>query len=192
MSVDRAQSTPGGSPVTLPDRPDRYSDPDDEIVLDGERSADELDDDADRQELQNRYYGLLQELRVLLPGVQILVAFLFTVPFSDGFDQLDDAGRDLYGVALISGILAVIAFATPTAFHRVGSRRSRSERLEWGIRTTRAGLVLMAISLTSALTLVARVVLSVPLAVAAVGVVVIALLGLWVALPLLASKRDRD
>ena len=178
--------------MTLPERRDRTSDPDDQIVLDGSRSADELDDDEDRQELQNRYYGLLQELRVLLPGVQILVAFLFTVPFSDGFDRLDEVGRDLYGIALVSGILAVIAFATPTAFHRVGSRRSRAERLEWGIRTTRAGLVLMAISLTSGLTLVVRVVLSVPLSVAAVGVVVIALLGLWVALPLLASKRDRD
>ena len=178
--------------MTLPDRPDRVSDPDDEPVLDGERSAGELDDDGDRQELQNRYHGLLEELRVLLPGVQILVAFLLTVPFSGGFDQLDEAGRDLYGIALISGILAVIAFVTPTAFHRVGRRRSRSERLKWGIRTTRAGLVLMAISLTSALTVVARVVLSVPLAVAAVGVVVLALLGLWVVLPLVASKRDLD
>ena len=159
---------------------------------DVDRPASQLDDDADRQELHDRYYGLLQELRVLLPGVQILVAFLFTVPFADGFGQLDEAGRDLYGIALVSGILAIIAFTTPTAFHRVGARRSRSARLEWGIRATRAGLVLFAISLISALTVVVRVVLSLPLAVAAVGVVVVALLAMWVALPLVTSRRHRD
>ena len=154
-----------------------------------DRSASELDDELDRDELHDRYYGLLQELRVLLPGVQILVAFLFTVPFADGFDQLDTAGRDLYAVALISGILAVIAFTTPTVFHRVGHRQARSLRLQWGIRATRAGLVLLAIALVAALTLVARVVLDVTLAWIAVGIVVVAILAMWVALPILASRR---
>jgi len=158
---------------------------------DDDRPASELDDELDREELHDRYYGLLQELRVLLPGVQILVAFLFTVPFASGFDQLDAAGRDLYGIALISGLLAVVAFTTPTAFHRVGSRRSRSLRLQWGIRTTRAGLVLLAVSLVSALIVVARVVLDAPLAIAAVTIVVAALLGLWVALPVLGTRRSR-
>jgi hypothetical protein len=159
------------------------------VSREDDRPASELDDELDRDELHDRYYGLLQELRVLLPGVQILVAFLFTVPFADGFDLLDAAGRDLYGVALISGILAVVAFTTPTVFHRVGHRQARSLRLQWGIRATRAGLVLLAISLVAALTVVARVVFDVTLASIAVGVVVVAILALWVALPILASRR---
>lgn len=163
---------------------------DDEIdARENDRPASELDDIEDRQELHDRYYGLLQELRVLLPGVQILVAFLFTVPFASGFDELDAAGRDIYGVALVSGILAVIAFATPTVFHRVGARRSRSVRLQWGIRTTRAGLALLAISLVAALIVVVRVVLVVPLAIASVAIVVVALVGLWLVLPLVTSRR---
>ncbi len=48
----------------------------------------ELDDEADRDELRRRYYGLMQELRVLLPGVQILVAFLLTVPFATRFGNV--------------------------------------------------------------------------------------------------------
>jgi hypothetical protein len=163
-----------------------------ELAYDDDRPAEELDDIRDREELRDRYYGLLQELRVLLPGVQILVAFLFTVPFSSRFDQLDAVGRDLYGVALVSGLLAVVAFTTPTVFHRVGARRSRSLRLQWGIRTTRAGLVLLAISLVSALIVVARVVLDVPLAIAAVATVVVALIGLWVVLPLVTAGRGQD
>jgi hypothetical protein len=153
-----------------------------------DRPASELDDELDRDELHDRYYGLLQELRVLLPGVQILVAFLFTVPFSSGFDRMDATDRDFYAVSLISGLLAVIAFTTPTAFHRFGSRRSRSLRLQWGIRATRAGLVLLAISLVAALVVVAHVVLEAPLSFIAIAIVVLALVGMWVALPVIASR----
>src|SRR5690349_4798010 len=100
-----------------------------------DRSARDLDDDADREELRSRYYGLMQELRVLLPGVQILVAFMLTVPFATGFGKVDETGRILYGVALVSGIVAVIAFTTPTVMHRVGPRTARSERLARSIQT---------------------------------------------------------
>src|SRR6059058_985626 len=99
-----------------------------------DRSAHELDDVADREELRNRYYGLLQELRVLLPGVQILVAFLLTAPFAARFTELGEVEKAVYGVALATGILAIVAFVAPIAMHRVGSRRSRVERLIWAIR----------------------------------------------------------
>ena len=160
-------------------------------LRDDDRPADQLDDELDRLELHDRYYGLLQELRVLLPGVQILVAFLFTVPFASGFSQLDEVERNLYAVALVSGIGAVIAFATPTVLHRVGLRRSRAHRLVWGIRTTRAGLVLFAVTLLTSLIVVARVVLDPPWTAIAIGVVAFALGGLWVVLPLVTSRSRR-
>lgn len=171
---DAAPTTPGDRRADIPS---------------DDRSVDELDDELDREELRTRYYGLLQELRVLLPGVQILVAFLFTVPFAAGFERLDEAGRDLYAISLVSGILAVICFASPTVFHRVADRRSRAERLTWAIRSTRAGLILFAASLVTGLVLVARVVLNPPLAAASVAIVVVVLIGLWVALPLATSRR---
>ena len=155
-----------------------------------ELPADELDDELDRDELQDRYYGLLQELRVLLPGVQILVAFLVTVPFASGFDKLNEADRDLYSIALIAGILAVVAFTTPTVFHRVGNRRARSVRLQWGIRCVRAGLLLLGVSLVVTLWVVTNVVLAVPMAIAAVAIVAVAIIGLWVALPVVATRWE--
>ncbi len=155
-------------------------------------SADQLDDELDRDELRERYYGLLQELRVLLPGVQILVAFLLVAPFSNRFPELDATGRDLYGVALASGVLAVIAFSAPTVFHRVGPRRSRSERLQWGIRLTRLGLVFLAVSLTSAIVVVFRLVFGEATAVIAGLAIAAALVGMWLVLPLEArSSRHR-
>ena len=83
-----------------------------------DRPASSLDDTMDREELRNRYYGLLEELRTMLPGVQVLVAFLLTVPFAAKFDQLDDLGRTLFGRAILSSITSVTCMLTPTAFHR--------------------------------------------------------------------------
>jgi hypothetical protein len=92
---------------------------------------DELDDERDRDELRRRYYGLLQELRVVLPGVQVLLAFLLTVPFARRFSELDDPGRGLFAVALVGAASSVVCFVAPTVLHRVGHRQARRERLEW-------------------------------------------------------------
>jgi hypothetical protein len=153
--------------------------------------ADLLDDQADRDELRHRYYGLLQELRVLLPGVQILVAFLLTAPFAARFTELDQIEKDLYGVALAAGILAIVAFAAPIAMHRVGARRSRVERLIWGIRMLRVGLGLMALSMTSATLVVAALVFGDTVAVVAGAVLVVAIVLTWVSLPSGAGRRTR-
>ncbi len=156
-----------------------------------DRPAGLLDDEIDRDELRHRYYGLLQELRVLLPGVQILVAFLLTAPFAARFAELDQPEKDLYGVALAAGILAIVAFAAPIAMHRVGARRSRVERLVWGIRMLRVGLALMAISLISATLVIATLVFGGVAAVVAGATLVGALLLAWVGLPSAAGRRVR-
>ena len=77
---------------------------------DSETPANQLDDERDREELRNCYYGLMQELRIVLPGVQVLVAFLLTVPFAQGFAEIDDFSRGLFGAALVAAILSVVAF----------------------------------------------------------------------------------
>src|SRR6059036_2923903 len=75
---------------------------------DADKPAWMLDDDDDRDELRNRYYTLLQELRVVLPGVQVLAAFLLTVPFAQRFAVLDATGKTLFAVSLVSASLSVI------------------------------------------------------------------------------------
>jgi hypothetical protein len=118
--------------------------------------ADLLDDETDRQELRTRYYGLLQENRVLVPGVQILVAFLIAVPFNGRFTELDGIGRALWLSALFTSSVAVITLMAPIVFHRVGERRRRAARLGWAIRMQRSGIVCIALSMCLALTLVTR------------------------------------
>ncbi|MDP1820461.1 MAG: DUF6328 family protein [Acidimicrobiales bacterium] len=149
-----------------------------------DRNLKELDDEQDREELRTRYYGLLQELRVILPGVQVLLAFLLTVPFANRFPELDDAGRTLFGVALVGAWCAVVCLLTPAVFHRVSDRQARRARLRWAIRTTLGGLVLLAASLLAALLCVLRLVFGTPVAVLLVAPVTLVLIGLWVVAPL--------
>lgn len=115
-----------------------------------------LDDHRDRRELRDRYYGLLQELRVVLPGVQVLLAFLLTVPFAPRFQDLDQWGRRAYEAALVSSMFSVVFLIGPTFLHRFGDRRARRDRLLWSIRLLVVGLVLLGVALVTAMWGVAR------------------------------------
>jgi hypothetical protein len=155
-----------------------------------ERSASSLSDEADRDELRQRYYGLLQELRVLLPGAQVLVAFMLAAPFAARFGSLDDVGRSVFGVALVTGALAIVAFAAPTAFHRFGLRTERTVRLEWAIALIRAGLLLLAASLTAGEFVVARFVFGAGWSVVVGAVVSLSVVATWFLLPALTTNAD--
>ena len=73
--------------------------------------------------LDRELIELLNELRVALPGVQVLFAFLLTVPFSQRFAQTTEFQRDVYFSALMSVAVATALLITPSAFHRIRFRR---------------------------------------------------------------------
>jgi hypothetical protein len=152
--------------------------------------AHELDDVADREELRTRYYGLLQENRVLVPGVQVLVAFLFTVPFNARFTELDAMGEGLWLASLLAGSVAVVTLMAPIVFHRLGGRRRRADRLTWAIRMQRCGIVCIAISMCLALAVVARFAIGSGWALAVVGALIFVIIGAWVVIPQIGSSED--
>jgi Family of unknown function (DUF6328) len=156
---------------------------------DSEAAPERLDDERDREELRDRYYGLMQELRVILPGVQVLVAFLLTVPFAARFRTLDDVDRGFYGAALVTGILSVVAMITPAAMHRFGDRRERGLRLQVSIVMTRIGLLLLGVSMTLSLLVVSRLLFSTVVTWIVVSVVVVAIVVLWLVVPLSTRRR---
>ena len=161
----------------------------DDRTVNSDADLDELDDARDREELRNRYYGLLQELRVVLPGVQVLLAFLFAVPFAQRFADLDDVGKAAFVTSMVSAVLAVICFVSPTVLHRMADRTLRRPRLRWSIRLTVAGLALLAVSLVSALWCVTRFTHGSFTADVVTGGVVAAIIGLWLILPLAMSRH---
>jgi Family of unknown function (DUF6328) len=152
-------------------------------VQDFEKDAGELDDVADREELRRRYELLLQEIRVSLPGVQILLAFLLTAPFSQRFADLDSWGRAAYGVALGSSLVSVVSLLTPTVLHRFGERTARAQRLVWSIRLQVVGLVALAVALVAAMWGVARFVFDSVLAWCLTSAALVLIVLCWAVLP---------
>jgi hypothetical protein len=161
-------------------------------VSDDDRPASLLDDRLDRAELRQRYYGLLQELRVLLPGVQVLLAFLFTVPFAARFDELDEPGRIAFATSMCSAMVATVAFVTPIAFHRVARRRARSARLVWSIRMEATGLAFMCLALLAGLHCVMRFVFDGTIAWVVTGTVLLLVVTFWVVIPILVDGSGTD
>ena len=149
-----------------------------------EKSDRELDDVLDRDEIRARFDMLLQEVRVVLPGVQVLSAFLLTAPFSQRFESLDPAERWAYGIALTTSMLSVICLLGPTLAHRLGERTARSQRLSWSIRTLLAGLALLGVAVVSALWGVTRFTFGPKVALAVVIPVIAVILVVWVIAPL--------
>jgi Family of unknown function (DUF6328) len=98
---------------------------------------------------------LLQELRVALPGVQILFAFLLTVPFSQGFTRATGFQRDLFFATLIATAASTVCFIAPTATHRLRFHQGeRAYIVESANRLLIIGLVFLALAVIGAITLI--------------------------------------
>jgi hypothetical protein len=110
----------------------------------------------DEQERTERQLAeLLQELRVALPGVQILFAFLLTVPFAQGFARVTDFQKDLFFVTLMCTALSTACLIAPTATHRLRfHQRDRKYVIEVAHKLTIAGLVFLALAILGAVALI--------------------------------------
>jgi hypothetical protein len=98
---------------------------------------------------------LLQELRIALPGVQILFAFLLTVPFSQGFTHVTSFQRTLFFVVLLATAASTICLIAPTATHRLRfHQHDRPYIVESANRLLIAGLVLLGVAIVGAVALI--------------------------------------
>jgi hypothetical protein len=136
---------------------------------------------------------LLNELRVALPGVQVLFAFLLTLPFTRGWPQLGRSERILYFVALLLAAVASGFLIAPSAHHRLRFRHREKEQLViWGNRMALWGLVSLALAISSSVAVVADFIyggwIGLPLTFA-----VLLFLGvLWFGVPRLYAGSARD
>jgi predicted membrane channel-forming protein YqfA (hemolysin III family) len=152
--------------------------------------SDEGGGESHKERIDRELIELLNELRIALPGVQVLFAFLLTVPFSSRFDQLSDGQRAAYFVTFVLTIASSACLMAPTGYHRLTFREGHKERL---LRTSNrfaiAGTILLALSMGSAALVVADLLYGVGFAVL-VGVAVVVLLSwCWFGLPLLRKRE---
>ncbi|MCW3009515.1 MAG: hypothetical protein JWP17_4141 [Solirubrobacterales bacterium] len=111
--------------------------------------------EEEQEQLNRQLDELLQELRVAMPGMQILFGFLLTVPFNQRFVQVTDFQRDVYLVTLLCAATAAACFIAPTAYHRIMFRHHDKRRLiRLASRMALSGLVFLALAMSAAVLLV--------------------------------------
>ncbi|MGZ0153025.1 DUF6328 family protein [Kribbella sp. WER1] len=150
---------------------------------DGETSGERLD---------RHWNELLQELRLVQTGTQILFAFLLGIAFQNQFHTTDGFTHAVYACTLTAAALAVVLFLAPVAFHRFLYQQGLRDRLVTSAdRLARGGMAFLVVSICGGLLIALNVVLPRGAAVAVVGGVLLWVLVFWLVLPAYVRRRAR-
>ena len=161
-----------------------------------ERPADSDQDGGEAgDKVEEEFRSLLEGLRTTLPGVQLITAFLLTLPLYDKFEDLVRPERVAYYTAFVSALVSSLLLMAPSSHQRLrsgdGVARQHRRHLDSAVRLTVLGTIGFALTITAAAYLVSSVVLGTP---AAVGItVLVAAVGAWSWFyqPLVSFRRDR-
>lgn len=150
----------------------------------------ELERDETKWEREDRNLNeLLQELRVALPGVQVLFAFLLAVPFQRRFDEVTPFQKNVFFVTLLLTALSTTLLIAPTAYHRLTFRKQRKETLlPLANRLSIAGLYALALAIIGALILVTDFLYGTVPTVVVAGLTGFGFVLLWVFVPIRARN----
>ena len=147
------------------------------------------EDDKERRDRE--LIELLNELRVAIPGVQVLFAFLLTVPFAQRFVQVTPGQKQVYFAIVLCTAAATAFLMAPTAYHRIRFRERDKEQM---LRTSNVlaiiGMLFLGVAMSLVVLLITDVLFGGIWTWIATAVVVLLIAGLWYGLPL--SRRARS
>jgi hypothetical protein len=148
-------------------------------------------DESKEEQLDRELIELLNELRVALPGVQVLFAFLLGVPFTQRFGEVTDIQKDVYFLTFLCTAIATALLIAPSAYHRLNWRRGDKEHLlVVSNRLAISGTAFLALAISGAVFVVTDILFD-PTSAAVVAAVTAAFFGwFWYGLPLLRRLRD--
>jgi Family of unknown function (DUF6328) len=149
--------------------------------------------ETDLERSDRNLVELLQEVRVVQTGVQVLFAFLLTAPLAARFPELSEFQKLTYFATLLAAGAATILLIAPTAYHRILFRLGDKEHLvAVANRFTLCGLTCVALSMIGALMLVTDMLFSdVAIVIAATGFATLGCAALWCFAPLLRRAKLR-
>jgi Family of unknown function (DUF6328) len=151
----------------------------------GREETDSGRKETEEERADRNLSDLLQELRVALPGVQVLFAFLLTVPFSQRFEDLTTFQKDLFYGVLISVSLATVLLVAPTAGHRILFRRQQKEYIvTLANRLVLVGLALLAVAMCGAIALIGDFLFGAATAIVSTAAIGLAFALFWFAGPI--------
>jgi len=157
-------------------------------------SPDSADDpETELQRLERNWAEILQELRVLQTGTQILTGFLLAMAFQQRFTTLTRWQLLVYLTLVALSVLAAVLALTPVALHRALFRRHAKLFLVRAANTIlRLALVVVGVTLSGIVLLIFDVVMGEAAGLVAGSVTAVVCLTAWLALPLVARLRDPD
>lgn len=142
-------------------------------------------DESEGERLDRNLGELLQELRVALPGVQVLFAFLLAVPFAQGFEKITSFQKDVFFATLICTAISAILLISPTAYHRLTFHYQQKRKLVfYSNRFAIAGLTFLALAMIGAIMLITDVLFSTAATIVTVTLISLGFGFFWFLLPL--------
>jgi hypothetical protein len=143
------------------------------------------------ERLDREHEQLFHELRAIIPGAEVLFAFMLAVAFTERFHRLTDLQRWIYYLALLSAAGALLTLLAPASFHRVRFRQRDKEALMRVANVEAiASLVMISLSIAGTLFLITDLVFSTPAAIAVSATAWTLASMLWWGLPLLRKAQD--
>jgi Kef-type K+ transport system membrane component KefB len=150
-----------------------------------------MGEESQRERLDRELMELLQELRVVLPGVQVLLAFLLTAPFQQRFGQLPGTLRNAFFASIACATVATALLIAPSAHHRLRWREGDKEHLlRVANREAIWGTVFLAAAIVLALYVVTNVLFATWVALVTAVLAVVLFAWLWYAVPLVRGSRQ--
>jgi hypothetical protein len=151
-------------------------------------------DESEHERLDRNLLELLNELRVALPGVQVLFAFLLIVPFSERFKDLTATQKDVYYAALLATAISAMLLIAPSAHHRINFRQQDKAYIVFlANKLAIAGLAFLAIAMTCVLWLITAVLYSSTATAIATAAIALSFAVLWYVVPVVRRiRRNRE
>ncbi len=149
--------------------------------------------ESEEERLDRNLNEMLQELRVALPGVQVLFAFLLAVPFQQHFASVTPFQKSVYFITLLLTAVSTALFIAPTAYHRMTFRLQQKERLvRFGNRSAIGGVVCLGLAMTGAVVLITDVLYDGKAAAVTGTLVMTMFIFFWMLLPLNGRRGAAD
>jgi len=146
-----------------------------------ERSQEE----SEKERLDRNLIELLNELRVALPGVQVLFAFLLTVPFTQRFATLTESQETVYYTTLLLTTASAVLLIAPSAHHRINFRQQDKQYIVFlANRLTIVGLAFLALAMTGVVFLITDLLYGSTATAVAAGTTGLAFALLWYVVPI--------
>ncbi|UZG60448.1 DUF6328 family protein [Rhodococcus opacus] len=149
-------------------------------------------DETETQRLDRNWSNLLQELRVVQTGVQLLTGFLLTLPFQQRFEELSDAQEVIYLATVALSVTATMMLVAPVGIHRLLFRQHALPTLvATGQRLAIGGIAVLGFALVGVVLLIFSFVVDMRTGIIAAAAALLMFFGLWI-LPSLPNRRSTE